>query len=373
MSFDYLSDRLAELDRDQRLRQLTPRTANGIRMRAPDGRELINFGGNDYLGLAAERVARPLPTGSTASALVCGWTDLHEQLAARIADFESTESAVLFPTGYAGCSGTVATLAESGDLILSDQLNHASLIDGCRLSRGEKVIYPHRDCAAIERVLAQRRGEFSRVWILTDGIFSMDGHVAPLPELCELAERYEAIVIVDEAHGTGVLGERGSGVCEALQVKDRVPIRIGTLSKAIGSQGGFVAGPKPVIDFLINRCRSLIYSTALAPAAVMAAIDALDAVEQQPERRAYVHQLAMLVREKLSITADRVEAAVPIIPVLLGSDAAAVEQSRRLAERGFFVPAIRPPTVPEGTARLRISLSAAHDRGMVEALVAAIR
>ncbi len=372
-SFHYLSERLAELERAQRLRHLTPRITHGIRLQTSDGRELINFGSNDYLGLAAERVASPLPTGSTASALVCGWTELHEQLAVRIAELESTEAAVLFPSGYAACSGTLATLAEDGDLILSDQLNHASLIDGCRLSRAETIIYPHRDWELVHRLLVKRREEFTRVWIVTDGVFSMDGHVAPLDKLCTLSELFDAHLIVDEAHATGVLGAQGSGVCEALNVKDRVPIRIGTLSKAIGSQGGFVAGPKPVTDFLINRCRSLIYSTALAPAAVMAAIDALDTIQNQPERRAHVQRLARMVREQLAISADLVESVVPIIPVLVGQDAAAVEQSQRLAERGFFVPAIRPPTVPAGTARLRISLSAAHDPGMVEALLAAIR
>ncbi len=368
----YLSERLTELQRVQRLRQLIPRITHGIRIQVAGGRELINFGGNDYLGLAAERVASPLPTGSTASALVCGWSDLHEQLAKRIAALESTESAVLFPSGFAACSGTIATLAEAGDLILSDELNHASLIDGCRLSNAEKVIYPHRDSDAVERVLAQRRAEFARVWIVTDGVFSMDGHVAPLLELCDLAERFDVVVVVDEAHGTGVLGDHGSGVCEALNVKQRVPIRIGTLSKAIGSQGGFVAGPSPVIEYLVNRCRSLIFSTALAPAAVMAALDALDAIANQAERRAHVHQLSALVRERLSIKTSPLESIVPIVPVQIGEDAAAVEQSKRLAERGFFVPAIRPPTVPEGTARLRISLSAAHDRTMVEALLDAI-
>ncbi len=369
-SFNYLSQRLDELARKQRLRSLQPRVANGIRLRLPDGRELINFGGNDYLGLAAERVSSPLATGSTASALVCGWTQLHQQLATRIAALEATEAAVLFPTGYAACSGTIATLAEAGDLILSDQLNHASLIDGCRLSDAEKVVYSHRDSDAVERILSERRSEFTRVWIVTDGVFSMDGHVAPLQELCDLADRYDATVVVDEAHGTGVLGEHGSGVCEVLDVKDRVPVRIGTLSKAIGSQGGFVAGPQVVIDYLVNRCRSLIYSTALAPAAVMAALDALDTIANEPQRRAHVHQLAAMIRRRLSVPAAGVESIVPIIPVLVGEDNTAVEKSRQLAEQGFFVPAIRPPTVPEGTARLRISLSAAHDSTIVEALLA---
>jgi 8-amino-7-oxononanoate synthase len=371
--FDHLARQLAQLEEHQRLRKLVPRDSDGIHLVGPDGRRLINFGGNDYLGLAAERCVSPAcQTGSGASALVCGWSGLHQRLAETIADFEATQSAVLFPTGLAACSGTIATLAEAGDLILSDAINHASLIDGCRLSRATRVVYPHRDCDFVEETLKQRRGEFHRVWILTDGVFSMDGHLAPLDRLCDIAEAYDACLIVDEAHGTGVLGDTGSGVCEAMGVKKRVPIRIGTLSKAIGSQGGFVAGPKLVIDFLVNRCRTLIYSTSLAPSAVRAAIDAFAVIGDQPQRRSRVQALARDLRQRLSIEADALEATVPIIPVVIGEDDRAVAAAARLAEQGFFVPAIRPPTVAEGTARLRISLSAAHNEAMIQTLAETI-
>jgi 8-amino-7-oxononanoate synthase len=382
-SFEYLQDRLAEISRHDRRRRLVPRVARGVWLSEPGsksgGRELINFGSNDYLGLAAGRDVPPTSTasgatstGSGASALVCGWSEQHQVLADQIAELESTESAVLFPTGFAACSGAVATLADEGDLILSDRLNHASLIDGCRLSRATRLVFPHRDCDAVQQILQRRRGEFARVWIVTDAVFSMDGHLARLPQLCDLAEQYDATVIADEAHGTGVFGRSGSGLCEELGVKDRVPIRIGTLSKAIGSQGGFVAAPRAVTDYLVNRCRSLIYSTALAPAAVAAATSAIDKIMAEPERRVHLHRLAWRVREGLSIEVDPVEARGPIIPVPMGADRLAVAASERLAEEGFFVPAIRPPTVPEGGARLRISLSAAHDDSMIDALVAAI-
>ena len=378
-SFEYLQDRLAELSPHDRRRRLVPRVARGVWLSEPGHRELINFGSNDYLGLAAGHEV-PLPstasgttsTGSGASALVCGWSAQHQALAEQIAQLESTESAVLFPTGFAACSGTVATLAEAGDLILSDRLNHASLIDGCRLSRATRLVFPHRDCDAVQQILQRRRGEFARVWIVTDAVFSMDGHLAPLPRLCDLAEQYDATLIVDEAHGTGVFGRNGSGMCEEFGVKDRVPIRIGTLSKAIGSQGGFVAAPRAVSDYLVNRCRSLIYSTALAPPAVAAAADAIGRIRDEPWRRIHLHRLARRVREGLSIEVDPTESRGPIIPVPMGEDRAAVAASARLAEAGFFVPAIRPPTVPEGGARLRISLSAAHDDAMIDALVAAI-
>jgi 8-amino-7-oxononanoate synthase len=371
-SFDYLNQRLSTLGGRQRLRTLVPRVCDGVYLVDAAGRRLLNFGGNDYLGFVAERRTSQGPCGSGASPLVCGWTDEHQRLADKIAKFESSESAVLFPSGYAACSGTVATLAEAGDLILSDELNHASLIDGCRLSRAQRIVYPHRDCQFVQRTLTQNRSDFQRVWIVTDGIFSMDGHVAPVAELCEIAEQHDASLIVDEAHGTGVLGETGSGVCEALGVKDQVSIRIGTLSKAIGSQGGFVAAPQLVIDYLVNRCRSLIYSTALAPAAVSAAMDSFDAIRDQPKRRIRVQKFARQLRESLSIEVNQIEAAVPIIPVVIGGDEQTVAASQRLREAGFYIPAIRPPTVPEGTARLRISLSAAHDDAMVAGLADAI-
>ena len=372
LNFDYLQERLNDLGDQHRRRQLVPRLQQGTRIVGPDGRELVNFGGNDYLGLAAENVTRSsesAATGSQASALVCGWTTEHQRLADAVAQFESTEAAVIFPSGFAACSGTIATLAEAGDLILSDQLNHASLIDGCRLSPAQCHVYPHRDVAAVEKILAQQRGQYKRVWIVTDSVFSMDGHIAPLVELCDLAEKYDAVLIVDEAHGTGVLGDCGSGLCEALGVKSKVPIRIGTFSKAIGSQGGFVAGPNVVIDYLINRCRSLIYSTSLAPAAVRAALAAIEVINNQPDRRELLGCLTSQVRERLSITSEPIERLVPIIPVMVKEDSAVMALSGKLQDAGLFVPAIRPPTVPPGPARLRISLSAAHQQADIDRLL----
>ncbi|MCH5377483.1 MAG: 8-amino-7-oxononanoate synthase, partial [Planctomycetes bacterium] len=352
-----------------------PRRIDGPWIELADGRRLANFGANDYLGLASEHASSAAAAGSGASpgsgasALVCGWTEAHQRLANTLASFESTEAAVLFPSGFAACSGTVATLAQRGDLILSDQLNHASLIDGCRLSAAHRLVYPHRDCDQVERMLRQSRGEYQRVWIVTDGVFSMDGHVAPLRRLCDLADRYDAQLIVDEAHGTGVLGAGGTGVCEALGVKDRVPIRIGTLSKAIGTHGGFVAAPRVVIDYLINRCRPLIYSTALPPASILATEASLEQIRSQPQRRDDLHDLARHLRDGIGIEAEPPEQLVPIVPVIVGGDQRASEMSSALWEAGFYVPAIRPPTVPEGSARLRISLSALHQRGTVDELL----
>ena len=372
--FDDFSERLKQLSEDQRLRQLVPRQNDGVYLIDSAGQKLLNFGANDYLGIATETRSAAVSAGSGASALVCGWTPEHEKLASIIADFESTESAVVFPSGYAACSSTIAALAEKDDLILSDELNHASLIDGCRLSRAKCHVYPHRGLAAVEEQLTSQRKNFHRVWIVTDGVFSMDGHVAPLVGLCELAEQYDANLIVDEAHGTGVLGETGSGVCEALGVKDQVAIRIGTLSKAIGAQGGFVAGPKVVIDYLVNHCRSLIFSTSLSPAAVSAATQAFELVRSEPKRRTHVCKLAQQFRSQFPSNESLLplETSIPIIPVITGADARTIAISRSLAERGFYVPAIRPPTVPEGKSRLRVSLSAAHQPQAIDALAEAI-
>ncbi|MCH1438370.1 MAG: 8-amino-7-oxononanoate synthase [Rubripirellula sp.] len=389
-SFDYLTQRQQCLREHKRFRNLVARELDGVHVIDPDGRRLLNFGANDYLGLGMEMRGNQdhygelsignadldlrVAGGSGASALLSGWTISHEQLSKQIAELEETEAAVLFPTGFAACSGAVSTLAEAGDLILSDELNHASLIDGCRLSRAECVVYPHRDWQKVDQVLQQRRREFSRVWIVTNTIFGMDGDIAPLDCLQEVAEQHDACVIADEAHGTGVLGTDGSGVCDALGVKSKIAIRIGTLSKAVGSQGGFVAAPRVIVDHLINHCRSLIYSTSLAPSAVSAALAGIGEIRTRPERRQRVQKLARQVRSELSVNVtSKLEASVPIIPVIVGTDPRVIEVSAQLAKSGFYIPAIRPPTVPEGTARLRISLSAAHEAEMIDELLIAIR
>ncbi len=388
--FDYLTQRHQSLREHKRFRNLVARQLDGVHVIDPDGRRLLNFGGNDYLGLGMEMRGHEgshdeqlvgnidsdlwVNGGSGASALLSGWTTCHERLSTQIAELEETEAAVLFPTGFAACSGAVSALAEAGDLILSDELNHASLIDGCRLSRAECVVYPHRDWQKVDHVLQQRRQEFTRVWIVTNTVFGMDGDVAPMDRLQEVAETHDASVIADEAHGTGVLGNDGSGVCDALGVKKQIAIRIGTLSKAVGSQGGFVAAPRVVVDHLVNHCRSLIYSTSLAPAAVTAALAGIGEIRTRPERRQRVQKLARQVRSELSVNVtSKLEASVPIIPVIVGTDPRVIEVSAQLAKSGFYIPAIRPPTVPEGTARLRISLSAAHEAEMIDELLIAIR
>ena len=363
-----------------------------------DGRECWNFAGNDYLDLAGDprviaaavEALQQAGTGARASALVCGRTEWHERLEERIASFEGTEAAILFPTGYAANVGAVSALAGPGDVIYSDRLNHASLIDGCRLSRAKLQVYPHCDIEALEREL--EKGASSEVaetvrstpltthpspptspprrLIVTDSVFSMDGDLAPLPELCDVAERHGAMLLVDEAHATGVFGPRGRGVAEIQGVEDRGLIRVGTLSKAIGSQGGFICGPGPLIDWLWNSARTQMFSTALAPAACAAACAALAIIDSELERRERLLRMCDWFRSRLAESgiATTASSIGPIVPVTIGDATRTMHVAQRLEERGFLVGAIRPPTVSRGTSRLRISITAAHDEGVLDAL-----
>jgi 8-amino-7-oxononanoate synthase len=346
-----------------------------------DGRAYANFGSNDYLGLAADprlitaasRAAESYGWGAGASPLLAGWTDAHQGLVDAIASFEQTEAAALFPTGFAANLGTLAALVGKDDVIYSDRLNHACLIDGARLSRASVRVYEHKDVAQLATLLQNDRRRFRRSLIATDGVFSMDGDLAPLAELVDLAERFGAMLLVDEAHGTGVFGPDGRGAASACGVAERIPVRVGTLSKALGSLGGFVAGPRRVIDWLVNHARTLLYSTALPPAAAAAAHEALRIAMSEPWRRERVFALAERLRRALKEGGlDAGASAGPIVPVIVGSPEKAAAASERLRQRGLFVPAIRPPTVPAGTDRLRISLTAAHTDEDVESLIDAL-
>lgn len=346
-----------------------------------DGRTVLNFGSNDYLGLAADprlidaaqRAAEQYGWGAGASALVAGWTDAHEQLTAELAAFERAEAAQLFPSGFAANMGAVAALVGPGDAVYVDRLNHACLVDGARLAGARLRVYPHNDAERLAAILDRDQGRFRRRLIATDGVFSMDGDLAPLDRLVDLAEHHDAMLLVDEAHGTGVFGPDGRGAASECGVADRVPIRVGTLSKALGSIGGFVAGSRRLIDWLTNHARTQIYSTALPAAAAAAASEALRIVTSEPERRQRLRTASERLRAALDASGWTLgPARGPILPVLLGDAARAVALSRRLAEAGLFVPAIRPPTVPANTARLRVSLTAAHSDHDLEQLVEAL-
>ena len=330
------------------------------------GRELVNFGSNDYLGLAACPRHAAVPTieqagwGSGASPLITGRGTVHEALEQMLARFEGTEAALLFSSGYAANLGTITALAGKGDAVYLDAKNHASIIDGCRLSGARLEVYPHGDIDFLRRRLA-RRDDFRRRLIVTDSLFSMDGDFAPLADLAALAEQFGAMLMVDEAHATGVFGASGRGVCEEFGVERGVHVRVGTLSKALGSMGGFVAGSAPLIDWLVNRARSYIFSTAPPEALAAAALEALDVVIHEPARRMVLRERAAALRAGLESQGWHIgPSRSQIVPVILGDPGRTMGLARALQDRGCLVPGIRPPAVPQGECLLRISLSCLH-------------
>ena len=372
-------EELAALQARGLLRSLEPlRSRPGAEIELRPGERLINLSSNDYLGFAGdERVARALAAGAAAwgagagaSRLVTGDTLAHRALEEELARFESTDAALLFNSGYAANCGLLATFAGPEDVILSDELNHASIVDGCRLSRARVEVVRHADTQAFSDALARARGR--RVLVVTDTIFSMDGDRANLADLAGLCERYGAMLFVDEAHATGVLGPRGAGLAAELGVT--VDARMATLSKAAGVLGAYVASSRAVCDLLLNRARPLVFSTALPPAVACAALEAMKLLSSSEgdERRCRLFEhVARFARGLRALGFDARESS-PIFPVLLGAPERAVEVAARLRERGVLVKAIRPPTVPQGTSRLRFALSAAHTPAQIDAALAAL-
>jgi 8-amino-7-oxononanoate synthase len=340
-----------------------------------DGREYLNFSSNDYLNLAsdprlaraASDAARRYGTGSGASPLISGHLLPARALERTLAKWEGTESALIFSSGFAANLALVTSLAGREDAIYSDELNHASLIDGCRLSRARIHVYRHCDANHLADLLKQKRSS-RRKLIVSDSVFSMDGDLAPLAELYDLARRFDALLLLDEAHATGILGRSGRGAVELIpppaDLDPDAVIRIGTLSKALGAQGGFVSGSCRLVRWLVNVARPYIFSTALAPPSAAAARRAIAIAQKEPWRRLHMQSLALCLRQRLGIQIDRVLS--PILPLPAGSVRAALNLSARLKRQGILVPAIRPPSVPEGTARLRISLNAGHTIADVE-------
>jgi 8-amino-7-oxononanoate synthase len=345
-----------------------------------DGRELLNFGANDYLGYAGDvRLTKAASKGSCAegfgagaSPLVSGHSMAHENLERTIASLLRVEDSLAFASGFAANAATIPALVGEGDAIFSDERNHASLIDGCRLARTAVHVYPHRDVAALDTLLAAA-GSARRKLVVTDTLFSMDGTIAPLADLCDVAQRHGAMLMVDEAHATGVFGERGSGLVEQFGCGDGVHVRVGTLSKALGAAGGFVAGQSQLIEWLRHSARAWIFSTAHPPGVAAAATRAIELVGQEPARRQELLARARVFRERLaSRGADIGDAEAQIVPVIAGEAAHAVALSERLAEAGFFVPAIRPPSVPHGRSLVRASLSWLHSEQDLARLADAI-
>lgn len=344
-----------------------------------DGRRVLAFCSNDYLGLAsdpalvaaAQEGARLYGVGAGASPLITGHMAPHAALERRLAAFTGMQRALLFSTGYLANLGVVPALVARGDAIFSDRLNHASLIDAARLARAELHVYPHLDLAALDAALAASGAR--RKLVVTDAVFSMDGDLAPLPDLLALAGRHDAWLLVDDAHGFGVLGPQGRGSAAHFGLASPRLLVMGTLGKAAGAAGAFVAGAENAIEWILQKARTYIFSTAEPPMIAHALLTGLDLVEQGDARRRHLAALVAQLRGSLKLRRWRLlPSDTAIQPLLIGDNAETMAVASALFERGFWVPGIRPPTVPDGTARLRITLSAAHGRAQVEALVAAL-
>jgi 8-amino-7-oxononanoate synthase len=334
-----------------------------------DGKDYLLLSSNSYLGLcndarlkqAALDAIEKYGVASGGSRLTTGSYEIHQKLEEEIAAFKGTEAALLFNTGYMANVGTISSLADKSWVIFSDRLNHASIIDGCRLSKAEIVVYDHCDTADLARKV---RGYHNRqALIVTDGLFSVDGDVAPLPALVEIAQKNNILLMVDDAHATGVLGLSGGGTADYFGLSDQIDIQMGTLSKALASEGGFIAGKRSLIDYLANTARSFIFSTALSPAMIAVSLKALEIVRTEPQRRETLRANTAWFRAKLRAAGfDVPKNEAPIISIILGQPDLAVSFSDKLTKRNIFVSAIRPPTVPPGTSRLRISMMATHSR-----------
>ncbi|MDP9297847.1 MAG: glycine C-acetyltransferase [Actinomycetota bacterium] len=368
-ALDHLKDELAKLERDGLL--LHPRTLEGptgARARF-DGRDVINLASNNYLGLAnhprlndaASTAARDFGAGSGAVRTIAGTMTMHEELERRFADFKHADAALMFQSGFVSNAGTVAAILSKEDVIVSDQLNHASIIDGARLSRAEIKVFPHKDVEAADASLAETARPGRRQLLITDGVFSMDGDITPLPELVEIAERRGAIMMIDDAHASGVLGTGGAGTVDHFGLHGRVDIQVGTLSKAIGVLGGFIAGPRHLIEWLQNRGRPFLFSTSAPPAVVAACLAALDVIRDEPDRLARLWSNTELFKAGLhDLGFDTGESQTPITPVITGDEERTQAFARRLFEEGVFCPAIVFPTVGRGRARVRTIVTADH-------------
>jgi len=368
-ALDFLTDELAALEREGLLVQ--PRTLEGpqgARARY-DGRDVINLASNNYLGLAnhprlnqaASQAATELGAGSGAVRTIAGQMTMHRELEARFAAFKHAEAALMFQSGFTSNAGTVAAILTKDDVIVSDRLNHASIIDGARQSRAEIAVFDHRDAGHADRLLAETARPGRRQLLITDGVFSMDGDIAPLPDLVEVAERHGAIMMVDDAHASGVLGEGGAGTVDHFGLHGRVDIQVGTLSKAIGVIGGFIAGPAHLIEWLQNRGRPYLFSTSAPPAVVAACITALDVIADEPDRLERLWSNTALFKAGLrELGFDTGASQTPITPVITGDEARTQTFAQRLFDEGVFCPAIVFPTVGKGLARVRAIVIADH-------------
>ncbi len=345
-----------------------------------DGERVADFASNDYLGLAADpRLARAAAavlesegTGAGAARLISGNHPIHESLERELASFKQCERALLFPSGYMVNTGAIPALADTNDVIYSDALNHASLVDGCRLSRATTRIFPHADLDALRDMLIADRGQFRRALIVTEGVFSMDGDLFPLDKLVPLAREFGAWTYVDDAHGTGVMGATGRGALEQCAVLGHIDVVVGTLGKALGTTGAYVAGSQVLIELLLNRARSFVFTTGTPPAMAAATLEALRIAQTEVWRRTTVHERAARLRQRLQQGGRAITGLHDghIVPIHIGDPGRTMRIAAHMRRRGFLIGGVRPPTVPVGTSRLRISVSAMHPRELIDALAA---
>lgn len=376
-----MHEELHALDQQGLLRRLRVVDPLGGMRASVDHKDVTLFCTNNYLGLAdhprvLERAQKALVrygAGAQASRLVSGHFPIHMQLEEITSLFKGTEACLAFPTGYMANLAAVSALVGEGDAILCDRLNHASLIDACRMTKAKFLVYEHLDLEDLNKQL-EKTEKFRRRLIVTDGLFSMDGDLTPLKKVMDLAHAQEAMVMVDDAHGTGVLGPGGQGIAHHFPLKYQPDAIVGTYSKALGSVGGFVCGPKILIEYLVNKARTFIYTTGLPPAACGASLGALEVLQQEPQRVEKLWENGKKVREGLRALGYEIpRGAGPILPIIVGENEEAVKMSGKLLEAGILVVAIRPPTVPKGTARLRLSVSAAHSDEDIEKLLGAFK
>jgi 8-amino-7-oxononanoate synthase len=346
-----------------------------------DGHEVLNLSSNNYLGLAnhpalraaAKEAIDRYACGSGASRLISGNMTPHLELEESIAKLKGAKAALVFNSGFQANVGLLSTLAGEGDVIFSDAMNHASIIDGCRLSRARTVIYPHCDLDRLESEL-KKTPQKSRRLIVTETVFSMDGDIAPVQEIVALASRHGAMVMVDEAHATGVFGPNGAGVVEEMGLAESVAVQMGTLGKALGGFGAYVAGSQNLKDLLINRCRSFIYTTSLPPAVIAMAKSAIDIIKNEPERRRTLRDNSQILREGLGRMGYSLgQSGSQILPLIVGDGPKCMSLAERLLQKGVYAQGIRPPTVPPGTSRLRIAPMATHTREQLERALKAFK